>query len=100
MPGPRSTLQVEGTFKELAEEFAHFLDQLPKESEESLASEVAPLLEKYTTIETQETENEDQEDDLDDARDEVLRVLVKASPALNSAPDNRKTTSSTNSLRI
>jgi len=85
MPGPRSTLQVEGTFRELVEELADYLDNLKKSQTDSAGSsrsELTPLLEKYA-----EAENAEDEDALENTRDEVLKVLVPASSILNNAPD-------------
>ncbi|KAK8168105.1 eukaryotic translation initiation factor 3 subunit M [Phyllosticta citrichinensis] len=71
MPAPTNTLLIEGSFEELADELAQYLDALRKsQGEESSAvqSEVAQLLEE-------------------NKKDEVLKKLVTASAALNSAPE-------------
>lgn len=81
MPAPTTTLLIEGSFSELAEEFAQYLDALHKEESSSLQSEVAPLLEPLR----QEEQNE-QEPDLKQ-RDELLKKLVAAATVLNSAPE-------------
>jgi len=80
MPAPTTTLLIEGSFSELAEEFAQYLDALRKE-ESSLQSEVAPLLEPL-----RQQEQNEQEPDLKQ-RDEVLKKLVAAATVLNSAPE-------------
>ncbi|KAK7550659.1 hypothetical protein IWX49DRAFT_373363 [Phyllosticta citricarpa] len=71
MPAPTNTLLIEGSFEELADELAQYLDALRKsQGEESSAvqSEVAQLLEE-------------------NKKDEVLKKLVTAGAALNSAPE-------------
>lgn len=81
MPAPTTTLLIEGSFSELAEEFAQYLDALRKEESSSLQSEVAPLLEPI-----RQQEQNEQEPDLKQ-RDELLKKLVAAATVLNSAPE-------------
>ena len=72
MSGPSNTLLIEGSFEELADEFAHYLDEVQKkqtpDSNANVQSEITPLLEKGQ-------------------KDEVLKKLVTASDVLNSAPE-------------
>ncbi|EOD43157.1 hypothetical protein GTA08_BOTSDO03065 [Neofusicoccum parvum] len=71
MPAPTNTLLIEGSFEELVDEFAQYLDILRKthgEEESSLAPEVQQLL----------GENK---------KDDVLKKLVTASAVLNVAPE-------------
>jgi len=71
MPGPTNTLLIEGTFEELAEELAQYIDDVrKKQSEDSstIKTEVTPLLEQGQ-------------------KDEALKKLVTASAILNSAPE-------------
>ena len=71
MPGPSNTLLIEGSFEELSDEFAHYVEELQKKQKPdspSLQAEVAPLLEQGQ-------------------KDEVLKKLVVASAILNSAPE-------------
>ena len=72
MSGPSNTLLIEGSFEELADEFAHYLDEIQKkqtpDNVSNLQSEIAPLLEK-------------------EQKDEVLKKLVTASDVLNTAPE-------------
>ena len=70
MPGPTNTLLIEGTFEELADELAQYIDDVKKKQSEdgpTLRNEVAPLLEGQ--------------------KDEALKKLVTASAVLNSAPE-------------
>jgi translation initiation factor 3 subunit M len=74
MPGPVSTLLVEGTFDELAEELSIYIDNLRKTQgeEETVRSEVI----KYKDSEQ---------------KDDALKALVGASAVLNSAPEKGET---------
>lgn len=71
MPTPTNTLLIEGSFEELADELAHYLDEVQKRQNESAATaqaEITPLLEQGQ-------------------KDEVLKKLVIASTILSSAPE-------------
>ena len=71
MPGPANTLLIEGSFEELSDELAHYIDEVQKKQAIDSAStqaEITPLLEKGQ-------------------KDEVLKRLVVGSEALNSAPE-------------
>ncbi|CAG8132593.1 unnamed protein product [Penicillium nalgiovense] len=83
MPAPTNTLLIEGSFTELADEFAQYIDALHKEG--SLQSEIAPLLEPLRQQEQSEGEADLKQ------RDEVLKKLVSSATALNSAPEKEIT---------
>ena len=71
MPGVLNTVLIEGSFEELADEFAAYLDQLRKsqgDESSNTQSEVAAL------------HGEDKQDD-------VLKKLVAGADILNSAPE-------------
>ena len=71
MPAPTNTLLIEGSFDELADELAHYIDDIKKRQGDegsAIQAEITPLLE--------ERQN-----------DEVLKKLVTASAALNAAPE-------------
>lgn len=71
MPGPKSTLLIEGTFEELTDEFAQYVDSLKKSQGDegsSLQNETADLLKE-------------------NKKDEVLKKLVVGGQALNQAPE-------------
>ena len=71
MPGPANTLLIEGSFEELSDELAHYIDEVQKKQGVDGANtqaEITPLLEKGQ-------------------KDEVLKKLVVGSEALNSAPE-------------
>ncbi|KAI9841468.1 MAG: hypothetical protein M1837_000686 [Sclerophora amabilis] len=77
MPGPTNTLLIEGAFEELAEELAQYLDSIRRthgDESSNVHGEVSPLLEQGQ-------------------RDDVLKKLVTASAALNSAPEKEFTAS-------
>jgi translation initiation factor 3 subunit M len=79
MPAPTTTLLIEGSFTELADEFAQYIDALRKEG--SLQSEIAPLLEPLRQQEQSEGEADLKQ------RDEVLKKLVASATALSAAPE-------------
>lgn len=71
MPGPKNTLLIEGSFEELADEFAQYVDALKKsqgDESSSLQTETADLLKE-------------------NKKDDVLKKLVVGSQALNQAPE-------------
>lgn len=71
MPGPKNTLLIEGTFEELTDEFAQYVDSLKKsqgDESSSLQTEAADLLKE-------------------NKKDDVLKKLVVGSQALNQAPE-------------
>ncbi|KAJ6043470.1 uncharacterized protein N7446_001670 [Penicillium canescens] len=85
MPAPTTTLLIEGSFTELADEFAQYIDALRKEG--SLQSEIAPLLEPLRQQEQSEGEADLKQ------RDEVLKKLVASATALSAAPEKEITSS-------
>lgn len=71
MPGPTNTLLIEGSFEELIDELAHYIDEVQKKQtpdNANLQAEITPLLEKGQ-------------------KDEVLKKLVTGSDVLNIAPE-------------
>ena len=71
MPGPTNTLLIEGTFEELADELAHYIDEVRRKQSEDGANvqeEITPLLEQGQ-------------------KDEALKKIVTASTILNAAPE-------------
>lgn len=87
MPAPTTTLLIEGSFTELAEEFAQYLDALRKDEGSSIQTEIAPLLQPLR----EQEQNEEQPDR--QQRDEVLKKLVAAAAILNTAPERGDRTS-------
>jgi translation initiation factor 3 subunit M len=71
MPGPATTLLIEGSFEELADELAQYIDSLKKsqgDESSSVQSTTADLLKE-------------------NKKDEALKQLVMGSQALNQAPE-------------
>lgn len=71
MPGPINTLLIEGSFEELADELAQYLDTIKKSQGDEgskIQSEVAPLLQE-------------------NKKDDALKKLVTGSASLNTAPE-------------
>lgn len=89
MAAPPNTLLIEGTFSELAEELAHYIDAIRKsQTEGSVHAEIAPALDKLREQEQSEEElSSTQQQQVLKERDEVLKKLVVASAALNAAPE-------------
>ncbi|KAL1983902.1 hypothetical protein VTN96DRAFT_9755 [Rasamsonia emersonii] len=81
MPAPINTLLIEGTFTELCEELAQYLDVLRKDEGSNLSADIAPLLEPL-----RQQEQNGEEPDLKQ-RDEVLKKIVTAAAVLNAAPE-------------
>jgi hypothetical protein len=81
MPDPSNTLLIEGSFTELSDELAQYLDVLRRSETSTLSAEIAPLLEPL-----RQQEQEGDEPDLKQ-RDEVLKKLVLAAAVLNAAPE-------------
>ncbi|KAL4866384.1 hypothetical protein BDV12DRAFT_187457 [Aspergillus spectabilis] len=84
MPAPSTTLLIEGTFSELAEEFAAYLDALTPDST-AIQTELAPLLQPLREQEQNDTQIEQSK------RDEVLKKLVSSATVLNTAPEKEIT---------
>jgi hypothetical protein len=94
MPGPSKTLLTEGSFTELAEEFAKYIDNLKSQQNDegsSLSSQVATQLSELSQLQTQEQEGEglteEQDDEMMEGREAVMKVLVAACSVLNTAPE-------------
>jgi translation initiation factor 3 subunit M len=71
MPGPINTLLIDGSFEELAEELATYIDDIKKkqgDDSSNLHGDLGPLLQA-------------------EKKDDALKKLVTASSALNSAPE-------------
>ena len=89
MPGPSNTLLIEGSFAELSEELALYIDSINKvEGDKGLHAEVTPLLEHLRAQEqSEETSETAQHEGFAKAQDDVLKKLVAASSSLNTAPE-------------
>ena len=71
MPGPVNTLLIDGPFEELADELAHYIDEVKKKQNEdstSIQADITPFLGQGQ-------------------KDEALKKLVIGSTVLNAAPE-------------
>jgi len=75
---------IEGGFRELVEEFSDYIDNIKasQEASSSIRADITPSLEALT-----KAEEANDVDAAEKARDEVLKVLVPKTDALNSAPE-------------
>jgi translation initiation factor 3 subunit M len=86
MPGPSNTLLIEGSFSELAEELAHYLDTLAKSEEGAgVSADVAQFLNNIR--EAEQSEDPVDESSVQQQKDEVLKKIVTKASVLNSAPE-------------
>jgi hypothetical protein len=86
MPGPSNTLLIEGSFYELSEELAQYLDPLLKsEPGAGLEAEIEPALKEIR--EKEQAEEPSEPDALQKRKDEVLKKIVGKASVLNSAPE-------------
>ena len=71
MPGSTNTLLIEGSFEELSDELAHYVDEIRRRQGDDTASiqaDITPILEQGQ-------------------KDEALKKLVTGSAVLNAAPE-------------
>ncbi|KAA8642142.1 hypothetical protein EYZ11_011480 [Aspergillus tanneri] len=87
MPAPTTTLLIEGSFSELADEFAQYIDALRKAEGTTIQAEISPLLEPLRQQEQTDAQPDTKQ------RDEVLKKLVSAAVVLNTAPEKEITPS-------
>lgn len=82
MPGPTNTLLIEGSFEELADELAHYVDEIRKKQSDDapgIQAEITPLLEQGQ-------------------KNEALKKIVTGSAVLNAAPEKGETVRETRAL--
>jgi len=86
MPGPSNTLLIEGSFSELAEELAQYLDSLNKVEEGAgLQAELEPLL--NTIREAEQSQEQHDISSIEQPKEEVLKKIVTKASILNTAPE-------------
>ncbi|OAP55089.1 hypothetical protein AYL99_10789 [Fonsecaea erecta] len=86
MPAPTNTLLIEGTFTELAEELAQYIDTLAKSEEGAgVRAEIEPLL--STLRESEQSQESVDEAAVQNQKNEVLKKIVTKASVLNSAPE-------------
>ncbi|KAL9109268.1 MAG: hypothetical protein Q9227_006023 [Pyrenula ochraceoflavens] len=89
MPGFSNTLLIEGSFYELAEELAQYLDTLQKtDGANTITSEISPQLTSIRQLESDDQPpNDAQKAQIIKEREAILGVLVPRSSVLNTAPE-------------
>ncbi|OAX78371.1 eukaryotic translation initiation factor 3 subunit M [Emergomyces africanus] len=91
MAATPNTLLIEGTFTELADELAQYIDAIRK-VEKGVHAEVTPALDALREKEQLEEEpSAAQRQQILSQRDEVLKKIVVAAQALNAAPEKEIT---------
>lgn len=86
MPGPSNTLLIEGSFSELAEELAQYIDTLAKAEEGAgVQAEIEQLLGAIREAEQSQESTDDAA--VSKQKDEVLKKIVTKAAVLNSAPE-------------
>jgi len=86
MPGPSNTLLIEGTFSELAEELAQYIDTLAKvDAGAGVQAEIEQLL--GVIREAEQSPDSADEASIQKQKDEVLKKVVTKATVLNSAPE-------------
>ncbi|KAK6365751.1 hypothetical protein LTS17_011138 [Exophiala oligosperma] len=90
MPGPSNTLLIEGSFSELAEELAQYLDTLAKSEEGAgVQADVAQFL--HQIREAEQSQEPVDEASVQQQKNEVLKKIVTKASVLNSAPEREFT---------
>ena len=89
MPGPTNTLLIEGSFSELADELAQYVDTVSKaESGSGVQNEVSAVLAEIRETEQAEEPSANANDAaLQKKKDEVLKKIIGKANVLNSAPE-------------
>jgi len=86
MPGPSNTLMIEGSFTELSEELAQYLDSISKtDVDAGIQAEITPLLD--TIREDEQSEEPSNPASLQKQKDDVLKKIVSKASILNGAPE-------------
>ena len=85
MPAPTNTLLIEGTFSELAEELAQYIDTQAKADGKGVQADIQQLLGSIRESE-QSQENIDQTA-VQNQKNDVLKKIVTKAQVLNSAPE-------------
>jgi len=93
MPSSSNTLLIEGSFTELSEELAQYLDSLSKtDADAGIQAEITPLLD--TLREDEQSEEPSNPASLQKQKDDVLKKIVSKASILNGAPEKGTSNSS------
>ena len=88
MPGPSNTLLIEGSFSELAEELAQYIDNLSKtEPGAGAQSEIESSIAKIRETEVSQEAKTVDATQVQKDKDDVLKKIVTKATVLNSAPE-------------
>lgn len=88
MPGPSNTLLIEGSFSELSEELAQFIDGVAKVEEGAgLRADIKSTIEQIQQIEQAEDQQSVDQTKLQQLKDETLKKIVTKAGELNNAPE-------------
>lgn len=88
MPGPSNTLLIEGSFSELSDELAQFIDGVAKPEESAaLRSDIKSEIEQLQQIEQSEDPQSVDQSKVQQIKDEILKKIVTKASGLNSAPE-------------
>lgn len=95
MPGPSNTLLIEGSFSELSEELAQFIDGVAKAEEGAgLRADIKSNIEAIQQIEQAEDSQTTDQAKLGQLKDDTLKKIVTKAEELNNAPEKGKDKSS------
>ncbi len=92
MPGPTNTLLIEGSFSELAEELAAYIDNLSRAEGNGIQADIQQPL--ASIRESESSQEGVDENSLQNLKNEVLKKIVTKAQVLNGAPERGKNTSS------
>ena len=88
MPGPANTLLIEGSFSELSEELARYLDSLNKTDPTSgVEASIAPNLTAIREREQEQGGDLSEDTSLQKRKDDILKQLVGNAAIITNAPD-------------
>lgn len=85
MPAPSNTLLIEGSFSELADELAQYIDQLSKVEGNGVRAEIEPLL--AAIRESEQSQESVSEATVQNQKNDVLKKIVTKAQVLNNAPE-------------
>lgn len=95
MPGSSNTLLIEGSFSELSEELAQFIDGVAKAEEGAgLRADIKSNIEAIQQIEQAEDSQTTDQAKLGQLKDDTLKKIVTKAEELNNAPEKGKDKSS------
>ena len=88
MPGLSNTLLIEGSFSELSDELAQFIDGVSKADEgASLRGEIKGSIEQLQQVEQAADGQPADPSKLQPLKDDILKKLVTKAAELNNAPE-------------